>query len=84
MLEYQLQFLLLTKKPLVSYSEKEIINLIIKKYQDKKILISAPLVKSRKGHYRELFDQILKQGFTKAYVDGEIQNIGLGSPSRPI
>ena len=67
-----------TKKPLVSYSEKEIINLIIKKYPAKKILISAPLVKSRKGHYRELFDQILKQGFTKAYVDGEIQNIVSG------
>lgn len=66
------------QKPLVSYSEKEIINLIIKKYQNKKILIAAPLVKSRKGHYRELFDKILKQGFTKAYVDGEIQNIELG------
>tara|TARA_B100000768_G_scaffold68159_1_gene65554 strand:- start:5077 stop:7884 length:2808 start_codon:yes stop_codon:yes gene_type:complete len=67
-----------TKRPMVSYSEKEIINLIIKKYPAKKILIAAPLVKSRKGHYRELFDQILKQGFTKAYVDGEIQNIGSG------
>ena len=77
MQEYQLLFLQ-KLKPLVSYSEKEIISLIIKKYFDKKILIAAPLVKSRKGHYRELFDQILKQGFTKAYVDGEIQNIGLG------
>ena len=67
-----------TKKPLISYSEKEIINLIINKYSNKKILIAAPLVKSRKGHYRELFDQILKQGFTKAYVDGEIHNIGPG------
>ena len=67
-----------TKKPLISYSEKEIINLIINKYSNKKILIAAPLVKSRKGHYRELFDQILKQGFTKAYVDGEIHNIGIG------
>ena len=44
-----------TKKPLISYSEKEIINLIINKYSNKKILIAAPLVKSRKGHYRELF-----------------------------
>ena len=68
----------ITQKPLVSYSEKEIINLIIKKYPNKKILIAAPLVKSRKGHYRELFDQIIKQGFTKAYVDGEIKNISLG------
>jgi len=67
-----------TRKPLVSHSEKEIINLIIKRYSDKKILIAAPLVKSRKGHYRELFDQIIKQGFTKAYVDGEIQSIGIG------
>ena len=67
-----------TNLPLVSYSEKEIINLILEKYSDKKILITAPLVKSRKGHYRDLFDQLIKQGFTKAYVDGDIQELNKG------
>ena len=67
-----------TNLPLVSYSEKEIINLVLDKYSDKKILITAPLVKSRKGHYRDLFDQLIKQGFTKAYVDGEIQELNKG------
>ena len=68
----------ITKLPLVSYSEKQIIQLILKKYPNQKILIAAPLVKSRKGHYRELFDQLIKQGFTKAYIDGEIKNLSLG------
>ena len=68
----------ITKLPLVSYSEKQIIQLILKKYSNQKILIAAPLVKSRKGHYRELFDQLIKQGFTKAYIDGEIKNLSLG------
>ena len=67
-----------TNLPLVSYSEKEIINLVLEKYSNKKILITAPLVKSRKGHYRDLFDQLIKQGFTKAYVDGEIQELNKG------
>ena len=67
-----------TGLPLLSYSEKQIIQLILKKYSEKKILVAAPLVKSRKGHYRELFDQLIKQGFTKAYIDGEIKEISLG------
>ena len=67
-----------TRLPLISYSEKEIVKLILSRYSEKKILIAAPLVKSRKGHYRELFDQLIKQGFTKAYIDGEIKNITLG------
>ena len=67
-----------TRLPLISYSEKEIVKLILTRYSEKKILIAAPLVKSRKGHYRELFDQLIKQGFTKAYIDGEIKNITLG------
>jgi excinuclease ABC subunit A len=67
-----------TKLPLVSYSEKQIINLILEKFAEKKILITAPLVKSRKGHYRDLFEQLIKQGFTKVYIDGEIKNITPG------
>ena len=51
--------------------------MILTRYSEKKILIAAPLVKSRKGHYRELFDQLIKQGLLKP-IDGEIKNITLG------
>ena len=67
-----------TGLPMVSYSEKEILELIIEEYNDQTITIAAPLVKSRKGHYRELFEQLIKQGFTKVYVDGEIINLTIG------
>ena len=67
-----------TGKSMVRYSEKEIIALIIKEYQDQTIAITAPLVKSRKGHYRELFDQLIKQGYSKVYVNGEIVNLTIG------
>jgi excinuclease ABC subunit A len=68
----------ITNLPLISYTEKQIVDIVLKKYPDKKILIAAPLVKSRKGHYRELFEQLIKQGFTKAYIDGEIKELSLG------
>jgi len=61
-----------TGKPMVRYSEEQIIEHIEKNFQDKKIAILAPVVKGRKGHYRELFEQIQKQGFTRVRVDGEI------------
>jgi len=67
-----------TGEEMVSYNDDEIIKLILKKYKNKKILILAPVIKSRKGHYRELFEQIYKQGFIKVRVDGEIQNIEPG------
>ena len=63
---------------MVRYSEKEIIALITKEYCNKTIAITAPLVKSRKGHYRELFDQLIKQGYSKVYVNGEIINLTVG------
>ena len=50
-------------------------DLITESYKDEKILILAPIVKARKGHYRDLFENILKQGFIKVRVDGTIQNI---------
>lgn len=59
------------------FSEKQIFERIISTYQDKEISILAPLVMGRKGHYRELFEQIRKQGFVKARVDGEIKEITL-------
>ena len=67
-----------TGEKMVSYSVKQIKSLITKSYQDQKIIILAPLVKARKGHYRELFEQIFKQGFIKVRIDGEIQNITPG------
>lgn len=67
-----------TNKKMVSYSDEQIKELILKTYKGKKIVILAPIIKSRKGHYRELFDQITKQGFVKVRVDGEIVDIEKG------
>lgn len=64
-----------TNEKMVSYSDEQIIDLIVTDFGDKRINILAPIVKSRKGHYRELFEQIAKQGFVKVRVDGEIQDI---------
>jgi excinuclease ABC subunit A len=64
-----------TGEKMVKYTDEQIANLIIEEYSGKKILILAPVVKSRKGHYRELFESISKQGFVKVRVDGEIFNI---------
>lgn len=63
---------------MVRNTEKQIIELIAQKYDDKAINILAPLVRARKGHYRELFEQIRRQGFLKARIDGEIQNLEFG------
>lgn len=67
-----------TGEEMISYTGEQIKELLIEKYQEKNISILAPLVRSRKGHYRELFSQIAKQGFLKVRVDGEIQNISAG------
>jgi excinuclease ABC subunit A len=67
-----------TGEKMVRYSEQQIINLIGEKYFDRAITILAPVVKARKGHYRELFEQVRKQGFIKVRVDGEIQDINFG------
>ncbi|TAI48924.1 excinuclease ABC subunit UvrA [Flagellimonas allohymeniacidonis] len=67
-----------TGEKMVSYSDEQIKDLIIDAYRDKKINILSPVVKSRKGHYRELFEQISKQGFVKVRVDGEIVDIVQG------
>lgn len=64
-----------TGKKMVQYSEEEIIQEILKNYAEEKILILAPQVRSRKGHYKELFASLLKKGFTKARVDKEIVDI---------
>jgi excinuclease ABC subunit A len=64
-----------TGEKMVRYSDNEIIELILKNYKNKKINLLAPVVKGRKGHYRELFEQIRKQGFVKVRIDGEIKDI---------
>jgi len=63
---------------MVKYSDDQIVDLIIKSYADKKVTLLAPKIKGRKGHYRELFEQVLKMGFTKVRVDGEVQDIVKG------
>ena len=65
----------LTGEKMVKYSEEQIISLILDKYCDKKTYILAPLVRNRKGHYKELFEQIRKKGYLYARVDGEKRDI---------
>ena len=67
-----------TGEKMVSYSDEQIRKLILKDFDGKRIAILAPLIKSRKGHYRELFEQISKQGFVRVRVDGEIREIEKG------
>ena len=62
-------------KPMVKYSEEKIIELLKENYGSHDIVVLAPLVKGRKGHYRELFEQVAKKGFLKVRVDGEIKEI---------
>ncbi|MEO0526915.1 MAG: excinuclease ABC subunit UvrA, partial [Bacteroidota bacterium] len=67
-----------TGEKMVSYSDDQIKTLIKTAYDGKKINILSPIIKSRKGHYRELFEQIAKQGFVKVRVDGEIKDLVKG------
>jgi excinuclease ABC subunit A len=64
-----------TGEKMVRYSDEQIIDLILEKYKAKKINLLAPVVKGRKGHYRELFEDIRKKGFNKVRIDGEIVDI---------
>jgi excinuclease ABC subunit A len=64
-----------TGKPMVKWSEEEIVENIFKKYKNKKISLLAPLVRGRKGHYRELFEDVRKKGFLKVRVDGEVKDL---------
>ncbi len=64
-----------TGEKMVSYSDEQIKELILDSFKGRRINILAPIIRSRKGHYAELFQQIAKQGFVKVRVDGEIQDI---------
>ena len=67
-----------TGEKMVSYSDEQIQELILKDFDGRKVSILAPVIRSRKGHYRELFQQIAKQGFLKVRVDGEVKDIVSG------
>ncbi|WP_035677855.1 excinuclease ABC subunit UvrA [Flavobacterium limnosediminis] len=67
-----------TGEKMVSYSDEQIKELIFENFNGKRINILAPIIRSRKGHYRELFEQISKQGFVKVRVDGEIRDLEYG------
>lgn len=67
-----------TGEAMVKYSDDQIVDLILSSYENRKISILAPKIKGRKGHYRELFEQIQKFGYSKVRVDGEIIEIEKG------
>ena len=67
-----------TREKMVNYSDEQILQLILEEYIDKKIILLSPLIKARKGHYRELFDSLSRQGFLRVRVDGEIVNLTPG------
>ena len=63
----------LSGEKMVKYTEEQILNLILEEYKGKRIYILAPLVRNRKGHYKELFEQIRKKGYLYVRIDGEIR-----------
>ena len=67
-----------TQEKMVQYSDEDIVSLIHKDFDSQKVILLAPVVRSRKGHYRELFATILKQGFTRVRVDGEFVDLKTG------
>ncbi len=64
-----------TGKKMVKWSEEEIVENIFRRFDEQKILLLAPLVRGRKGHYRELFEDIRKKGFVKVRIDGEVKDL---------
>lgn len=64
-----------TGKKMVKWSEEEIVTNVFSKYRDKKITLLAPLIRGRKGHYRELFEDVRKKGFLKVRIDGEVKDL---------
>ncbi|MBP8945320.1 MAG: excinuclease ABC subunit UvrA [Paludibacteraceae bacterium] len=64
-----------TGEKMVKYSEDQIVDLILKEYNGKKIILLAPVVRGRKGHYKELFEQIRKKGYLHVRIDGKIQDV---------
>lgn len=67
-----------TGEKMVRYSEEHITKMIMENYSSKKINVLAPVIRGRKGHYRELFEQIRQQGFAKVRIDGELKDLVYG------
>ncbi len=67
-----------TGEKMVRFNEEQIVEHVLQRYGGQKIALLAPLVRARKGHYRELFEQVRKQGYTKVRVDGEIRDLKPG------
>ena len=65
----------MTGEPMVKYTEEKVIDMILHDYEGRKILVLAPLVKSRKGHYRELFESMRRKGYLHIRIDGQVQEI---------
>ncbi len=68
----------MTNEKMVRYTDEQIINLMLEKFRDRMMIILAPVVKGRKGHYKELFEQIRKRGFLNARIDGKITELKYG------
>ena len=64
-----------TGKEMARYTDEQIVSLIMENYRGRKCILLAPLVKGRKGHYRELFDQLRRRGYTQVRIDSEIQEL---------
>ncbi|HYW93991.1 MAG TPA: excinuclease ABC subunit UvrA, partial [Bacteroidales bacterium] len=71
-------FSYVTGEKMVRYTDDQIIDLIVETYQDKRLYLLAPIVKGRKGHYKELFEQIRKKGYISARIDGKITELTPG------
>lgn len=67
-----------TGEPMIKYTRDQIVSLILERYEGHKVYILAPVVRNRKGHYKELFEQMRKKGFLSVRVDGEIRELTLG------
>lgn len=65
-------------RPMVKYSREKIVSLVLDKFDGKKVYILSPIVRNRKGHYKELFEQLIKKGYLHVRVDGEIREITFG------
>jgi excinuclease ABC subunit A len=65
----------ITGERMVRYTEKQIVDLLLKEHAGDELLVLAPVVRGRKGHYRELFEQFLRQGFLRARVDGDVLDL---------
>lgn len=68
----------ITGKPMIKYTRDQIVSLLLERYEGHRVYILAPVVRNRKGHYKELFESMRKKGFLSARVDGEIRELTLG------